>query len=785
MVSIIVTCHNGIQHTVKCVESILAFTKNFELIIVDNGSSDGTSGYLNNLADKHDNIHVIFNKENQTFSHGNNQGIKKATGQYICFLNNDTIVNEFWMDRLMNHINHIPLKNIGMIGPVSSMSNGAQMVGKQDPMEWFKKEQGRWMMTGCLYGWCVLAKREVIDKIGGFDERFVNSYEDNDLSLRALLAGYKLAIAYDTYIDHVGQGTIRTQMDMKKYIQNGEENRKRYFDKYYTPEKKKLVAVYRTNGGKWLEESLKQTSKFADSIVIHFCRAPKEYSVSYNSSRDGYMKYLCAKFPKIVHIEWYDGIFQEDYERGRLLEIALAMQAKGEADWCISIDDDEIYEDAFIDRVQGMINPYDPEILAYWCQWRTIWSRQMGKEYYRTDDTFGGFSNYRLWKLIPGQEIVHEHIEGHHCGSAPMIAPGNIKWSKVRVKHLGYDTPEQRQTKFEFYQANDHFKTKKDIGHDDYSHLIDINVSLEEYRENNGLSLVMMVKNEEDMILGCLENIEPLVDEIVIVDTGSTDRTKSIIQNFAVRTTVPVKLLDYPWEDNYSTPRNFGKRHATKEWILVMDADERFEFGDMNELFRMTEMQADGFIFHVLNYIEPHLDHTKPPKCVSSENLRLFRNIPEFFYTGIIHETLDDASSALARKRRAKIFRCRIPLHHHGYLKSKEKVQAKLAYYETLNNKQVDVTEGKDPRPYFNLAMHYLQEDKRMEALQAFTTALKINPDFWHASQQMAALNISSAKDFLRNMIVTMPVAHPFKTQAEEILRYLDERTFGFAKVGQ
>lgn len=779
-VSIVMATHNGLEHTAKCLQSVFEHTKDFELIVVDNGSTDGTVGYLKELMEKMGDVKAIFNDGNRSFAEANNQGIREAGGDYVCLLNNDTVVTPEWMERMILHLKNIPLGNVGIVGPVSSMSNGKQMVGAQDPQRWFEEHKGHWVHVGVIYGWCMLIKREVIDAIGLLDERFTNSYEDNDLCLRAQLAGYKLAIAYDTYIHHLGQGTIRKLYSLKDYSDNGEVNRVRFYEKHRENREKKLVAVYRTNGGFWLEESLRQTSKFADAIVIHFCRAPKYKTMT----RDQWVASLRKMFPKIVHVEFYDGIFQEDYERGRLLQIALEMHARDDADWCISVDDDEMYEDEFVSRVRELMSPRNPEIFGYWCQWRTIWEKRLGVEYYRMDSTFGRFSNYRLFRLFKGQEILSDHPEGHHCGSAPILAPENLCWTKMRVKHMGYDTPEQRQKKHEFYEANDHFKTKRDIGNDDYSHLVDLNVQLQKYSPSNRVSLIMMVRDEEEYLRGCLEHIEPLVDEYVIVDTGSVDGTKKIIEDFKKHCQVPVKVFDFPWPDNYSIPRNFAKAQATGEWILMMDADERFAVHQLNKIFQTTETDADYAIFQVLNYLEHRTLANPQPKYTVSEATRLFRNIPEFYYTGILHETLDDSFAVARFRRRLKFERSEVILHHHGYLKEKKRVNEKLDYYAGLNERQIEVTERRDPRPYFNLALHLMNEDKHEEAIGSFQKALKIRPLFWHANQQMAAINMKSAKAFLQRTLMGMPPNHPFRGQAQEILDFLDKKTFGYQKVG-
>lgn len=765
--SIITVTHNGLEHTVKCIASIIRHTQDYELIVVDNGSTDGTVGYLQDMMSKKDNIKCIFNKENGIYARANNQGYAISLGEHICFLNNDTVVNEGWIDRLAAHLYNVPIKNIGIVGPITNCSNGKQAYGQIDDLErWYRENKGRWCHTGRLYGWCLLMRRALLEDIGTFDERFDNSHEDNDLCLRAQLAGYNLAIAFDTWIHHTGQGTFRNLITAKEYLTRGYVNREKYFDKYWNDKPRKLVAVYRLgNCEKYIWDSMVQTSKFADYIIVHLCRSTDN------------TEEIVKQFPKVIKIGKYDGIFQEDYERNWLLQEAL----KTDADWCISIDGDEVYEDKFIDRVQKMMRPRNPETLAYSYRWRTIWERRNGEEYFRADSTFGGFTNYRFFRLIKGQEITSYHPEGHHCGSAPVIAQENIAWSNIRVKHLGYDTSEQRQKKYEFYEANDHFKSAKDIGNEDYSHLIDRNVELEKYRENLGISCIMMIRDEEEDILTCLEHLECVVDEFVIVDTGSKDNTIQLISHFAKHSTVPVKLFHLPWCDNYSIPRNFAKSKATQPWILMMDADERFDGADLDRIYKMIETDADAVIFHVLNYMKKTLPG-EPPVYASTESVRLYRNLPEFYYTGIIHETIDDSMAMLHARKTLNVAKAPFPLHHKGYLKGRTKVEGKMQYYERLNKEQIDITEGKDPRPYFNLALHYISSDKERDALLMFQKSLTVNPNFWHSHQQMAALNIKSAKMFLQNVIDSIPPMHPFKKEAQEVLDYLNKKSFGVIK---
>ena len=82
------------------------------------------------------------------------------------------------------------------------------------------------------------------------------------------------------------------------------------------------------------------------------------------------------------------------------------------------------------------------------------------------------------------------------------------------------------------------------------------------------VSLCMIVKNEEDILARCLDSLKGLMDEIIIVDTGSTDRTKEIAANYTD------KIYDFSWCDDFAAARNFSFYKATKEYIYAPDADE-------------------------------------------------------------------------------------------------------------------------------------------------------------------------------------------------------------------
>lgn len=213
--SIILLTHNQIDYTKKCIESIRCHTQDYEIIVVDNGSEDETLPYLLEQED----ITVIANKENEGFAKGNNQGVKKATGDIILFMNNDTVVTSGWLESLQKTL--YSRDDIGFAGPVSNNISGNQQIPvtyNQETLEgleafaadYVKEKTGEKKKVLRLVGFALACKKKVLDDIGLFDESFgIGNFEDDDLCLRALRKGYKLYIAQDSFVHHYGSITFK------------------------------------------------------------------------------------------------------------------------------------------------------------------------------------------------------------------------------------------------------------------------------------------------------------------------------------------------------------------------------------------------------------------------------------------------------------------------------------------------------------------------------------------------------------------------------------------------
>ena len=153
---------------------------------------------------------MIRNADNRGFSAANNQGLRAARGEFLCLLNNDTLVTRGWLSTLIGHLRKMP--GTGMVGPVSNMvGNEAKIpVGYtaiEDMPRWAadycRRHDGETFPMEMLGFFCVVLRREVYEKVGEMDEQFgVGYFEDTDYCCRAARQGYELRCARDAFVHH-------------------------------------------------------------------------------------------------------------------------------------------------------------------------------------------------------------------------------------------------------------------------------------------------------------------------------------------------------------------------------------------------------------------------------------------------------------------------------------------------------------------------------------------------------------------------------------------------------
>ncbi|MDD5072419.1 MAG: glycosyltransferase family 2 protein [Candidatus Omnitrophica bacterium] len=197
---------NNLAILKRCVESLMRCTGvASRLIVVDNGSTEkGIREFLSEIKDGPNvRVEVIFNRLNEGFPRGMNKGMERSRAPYVCLLNNDIIATEGWLDEMIRVAGSDP--SVGMVNP--SSNNFGLRFGKDTTLEEFSRgfveHSGEWIEMNACVGFCMLIKREVIEKIGFLDDKFGYAYfEDTDYSRRAQAAGFKCVMANGCYVYH-------------------------------------------------------------------------------------------------------------------------------------------------------------------------------------------------------------------------------------------------------------------------------------------------------------------------------------------------------------------------------------------------------------------------------------------------------------------------------------------------------------------------------------------------------------------------------------------------------
>jgi GT2 family glycosyltransferase len=224
---IIIPIWNKKELTKNCIDSIVRCTiYPYKIIAVDNASNLSTKEYLESLKkqDRFDFI-LIRNEQNLGNTKAVNQGIVASRGEFICILDNDTVVTPGWLEEMVAIAQS--QGNIGIVNPLSNTLGTSPRTNSARDIEECAREclkyKGQYVELGACVGFCTVVKREVIDKIGGWDEAFSPGYfDDTEYSYRAMKAGYKSVCAKGAYVYHSEHASFKDK-NLEKFFKKNEE----------------------------------------------------------------------------------------------------------------------------------------------------------------------------------------------------------------------------------------------------------------------------------------------------------------------------------------------------------------------------------------------------------------------------------------------------------------------------------------------------------------------------------------------------------------------------------
>ena len=242
------------------------------------------------------------------------------------------------------------------------------------------------------------------------------------------------------------------------------------------------------------------------------------------------------------------------------------------------------------------------------------------------------------------------------------------------------------------------------------------------------LTVCIIAKNEEDQLPRCLASIKSVADQIVVVDTGSTDRTADIAKEWGAR------VHHFPWRDDFSAARNYALGFVGTKWVLQLDADEAFNRSDLAHLpSLLINSKFDAFALKITNLANnENFDGASIHRAI-----RLFRT-SLFRYEGIIHEEPRPRSSRV----RWTWATCDLQIIHWGYIGGHSKAKSER------NCKLLEKALAEDPKIcdlHYHLGVEYMASDRHEEAIESLRRATKLCPNKARGHLALFALRIGES----------------------------------------
>lgn len=221
----------------------------------------------------------------------------------------------------------------------------------------------------------------------------------------------------------------------------------------------------------------------------------------------------------------------------------------------------------------------------------------------------------------------------------------------------------------------------------------------------------MIVKNEEKNIKRCLDSIESIADEIIIVDTGSNDETLNICSNYNA------KVINHKWNNDFSEARNVSLEYATKDYILFLDADEEISKEDLEKLKALLSSKklSEGYFFRLTNIING-------TEVGEYAVFRFFKNKRKYRFRGKVHEQI---ANCIQKHNKDKcIENIDIKIYHYGYDQNKVNIESK--YKRNMGILNTYTEEEKDAYYFYVLGNEYARITDFKSAIESYEKSLDL-----------------------------------------------------------
>ena len=678
--------------------------------------------------------------------------MQAATGEYILLLSSDVVIFEHGLADMLACLSGHP--DAGIVGPMTQQATGSQQIGldieraMQDPVKFARtfRDRNRHRRIRCdrTGEFCMLFHRKLVQEIGMLDETLGDSgAEGNDFSIRASLAGYTSVIAGDVYVHRTGKpiGSLNMkQLDRKWPVTDIEsEAGKRY-----------LTLLAMEKGQRAFE---KGDSQYGIDLFLDGIKLSPNSTLLYlrfaecliNDKRCEDALGVLSQMPAAsgvlqrIELEAYANEGLENFtEAMRLVDRALdldpdsavALNLKGMlAHRQGEAKEAETYYRKAIERASGFGDPYTNLGALLWEDAPETALELLEKAFVLSPYSHDIAGNY------------HTAITSAECYSRAEPIFLEAAATYPFNKNLQYKTIDVlvKQEKFEAAMASIEAAIVRfgiDDGILEAALTVRDRLGADEItgagHRKDTISLCMIVKNEEKDIGRCLHSVKPAVDEMIVVDTGSNDRTRDIAHAFGA------KVYEMKWDEDFAAARNFAIEKAAGTWTFHLDADEvvaRQDHDALRKLVRKANSSPRAYSYTTRNYTLDtnqvgweandgwYSQEEAGSGWTPSEKVRLFPRDDRIRFMYPVHELVEPS----LKRYGIVMKKCQIPIHHYGKLNQQKSVEKKEAYYAIGRKKLAEM--GDDAVALRELAIQAEILGRHREALELWERFLKVVPD--------------------------------------------------------
>ncbi len=708
LISILIPAAGPVKQLRRCLESVDRHTsERHEIIIIDNGMAKGSAKWLRSYLKKNELCRQVSCESGTSMAAAFNVGIAASRGEFILRLYNDVQVTPGWLAAMCSHFNCA--SNAGVIGAMSNAAESRQETPccwnhTMGPLtdfsaEFHRRNRHRRIASETVDGFCLLMRRELIEDIGVFDEEVgEGGYEAEDLCLRAALNGYQNFIAGDVYLH--------------RRMRNLPGRSKKYFnlkwsgtDGQSVEGKKRLVLSMETDAIKaWQAERIHEAGDlFLKAIGLLPGR------------RHGYLALTAMliqtrQFEDALHV--LSEMPRESQDVSALVMAVVCEAGLGHNEKACKLAAEALLvapHHPSVLNIQGVLalGKNDMDAASKWFQRSLEADPGFGEAHTNLAMLHGEAGDQRTaFDLYENGFILspadHDIASAYHNAisqlnayerARPIVEEGAAAYPhSKKIRYMSIDIllhlQAYSEAMGEIEAAMADFGVEDGILATALKLREKLGTTEKENTTSRGLvSLCMIVKNEEQYLAKCLSSVKPVVDEIIVVDTGSSDRSPDIARAFGAR------VDTFDWSGDFAAARNHALSLARGEVIFVMDADEALsplEYGLFRRLCRQSSRRRQAFVVNTRNYtLDSNMvlweaNEGRYGKVEAgtgwtpSAKIRIFPNDPAIRFDFPVHEMVEPS----LKKAGIAMKPCHLQIHHYGKLDRRKTTQKGEMYYQ-------------------------------------------------------------------------------------------------------